>query len=100
MPNTVQIMVLPASVSEAPPEVLLDDGGIWRDMKGTVFASQTEIMQKLQRTVAQAVALMEQGHSVNANGLRAPFADLFLKLVPPEVREALKEASQQERPQL
>jgi hypothetical protein len=97
MPDSLQIMVLPTTVDGAPPQVLFDDGGIWRDTTQVLFDPQTKTMQKIQQTIARAmdhVGRQPNPGAVDANapGFRAPFADLYKELLPPEVREVLKKA--------
>lgn len=98
MPEALHIMVLPTAV-DAPPQVLFDDSGIWRDTSRLVFDSQTKIMQRIQQrlaTVMTQVARVSQPAPIDANapGFRSLFADLYRELLPPEVRDALRTAIQ------
>ena len=53
--STVQIMLLPPPAGDGLPQVLLEDGGIWRDMTSAqeTVATQTEIKMDLEQHLAQ-----------------------------------------------
>ncbi len=97
MPEPLQIMILPTAVDDGPPQVLFDDGGIWRD---TAPVSIAETQAKLRQRVETflSVVMRQVGQPVplavlpQAAAFRSPFAELYRKLLPLEVRESLKKA--------
>lgn len=100
MPETLQIIVLPSAVSEALPQVLLDDGGIWRDtVQVAVAATQTKLRRDIEdylsKVMKQVGADPPQPVSPQGVGFRNQFANLLKNLLPPEVRDALKRAADQ-----
>lgn len=97
MPEPLQIMILPTTVSEAPPQVLFDDGGIWRETTPvSIDETQTKLRHRVETVLSEAMRLVGQPVPVAVlpqdGAFRSPFADLYRKLLPPEVRESLKKA--------
>jgi hypothetical protein len=95
--ETVQMMVLPSPVGDALPQVLLEDGGIWRetipsgypgpakqsDLRRDIEAHLTPLMQQVGGTPPAPVP-------AGSAGFKNPFEGWFNALLPPEVREVLK----------
>jgi CHAT domain-containing protein len=96
-------MVLPTAVDDGPPQILFDDGGIWRDTAPvSIPETQTNLRQRVEtflsgvmRQVAQAPPAQSLANSV---AFRSQFAELYRKLLPPEVRDALKTSIAQAGP--
>jgi len=103
MAEPLQIMVLPTTVDDGPPQVLFDDGGIWRDSAPvSIPETQTNLRLRVEtflsgvmRQVDKAPPTPSLAHSV---AFRSQFADLYRKLLPPEVRDVLKAAAAQPGP--
>jgi len=92
--RTAQIMLLPPTVADGPPQVLMDDGGIWRDMalpQGDV-AGQSEMRRKIELHLKTAMDLVDSGVPVlpDAAGFKTQLRALYQELLPIEVREELK----------
>jgi hypothetical protein len=98
MGDPLQIMVLPTAVSEGPPQVLLDDGGIWRDTVALpVFAPQTKLRADIEAYLSGVMKQVGQVPPIpvppQGIGFRTRFASLMQNLLPPEVRAALQQAT-------
>lgn len=100
MPEALQIMVLANLVDEGPPQILFDDGGIWRETAPVSIAeTQSQLRQRVETFLSRVMQQVGQNPPVaspaHAVAFRSQFADLYRKLLPPEVREALKSAAAQ-----
>jgi CHAT domain-containing protein len=97
--STVQIMLLPPSAGDGLPQVLLEEGGIWRDM--TVpqanVVSQTEVKTDLEQHLSELmrkVGGMPPALVLPENpGFKTRFKVRYEDLLPKEVRETLKKTA-------
>ena len=101
--ETVQLMVLP-SAGEGLPQVLIDDGGIWRDtLQTTVGAVQPEVLRRdIERHLGQVMARVAgpppDAMPAERAGLWNPFSVAYQAVLPSEVRELLKAAAADSAP--
>lgn len=98
MVQLVQLMILAANVSEALPQILLFEDGIWRDVSLQAIPQklgdiQNEIEQHLSRIMRQVGGTPSVSVQAQSPGFKAPFRALFKTLLPPDVRDALEKAA-------
>jgi hypothetical protein len=95
MRAAVQIMLLPPAVPDGPPQIFLDEDGIWRD----VSDPQNVVKQSAMRATVEnhlAVLMARVGGTPPASvvpdqpGFRTPFRNLFTQLLPLDVRQELE----------
>src|SRR5262249_29231839 len=110
--STVQIMLLPPPAGDGLPQVLLEDGGIWRDMAVPQVAvvTQTEIKTDLEQHLAQLMkkvgdtppALVSPDGPGFKSKFKVRYEDLFTKEVGETLRKVADdaEAAGGERPLL
>lgn len=95
MSETLHIMVLPTTVTDGPPQVFFDDGGIWREtIPLQITASQTKLRQNIEiflsGVMRQVGQMPPQPVSPQGVAFRNQFANLLQALLPREVRDAIK----------
>lgn len=95
MSETLHIIVLPTTVTDGPPQVLFDDGGIWREtIPPPVTAPQTKLRQDIESFLSGVMKQVGQipPPPVSPQGVafRNHFANLLQALLPREVRDAMK----------
>jgi hypothetical protein len=93
-------MVLPSSPPEAPPQILLEQNGVWRDMMPADQTTNVQDIQKTKRDIdayfGKIMGEVEGGtaHTADSATLRLPFAGFYKKLVTSRVRELLLTAAE------
>lgn len=100
MAKRVSIMVLPNTPPEAPPQILLDQNGVWLDMmpddQGNnaldIHEAKKEIDAYFQKIMAEVEIL--PAHTADNAALKAAFATYYKKLVTTKVRDELFKAAQ------
>lgn len=100
MAKRVSLMVLPNTPSDAPPQLLLDQNGIWVDMmpddQGNNAVDIQETKKEIDVYFQQIMAEVEMQPALTADNaaLKGTFATYYKKLVTTKVREALFNVSQ------
>ncbi|HXH94792.1 MAG TPA: CHAT domain-containing protein [Thermoanaerobaculia bacterium] len=89
----VEIIVLPPGTPDARPQMLLNGGGIWRDVTpsaGDAFSAK-EFRKKVETVLTIAMQQVSLNQQVNAmaQGFSSSFAPLYQELMPIEVRVAI-----------
>ena len=98
MSDPVQIMVLPAPVNDGLPQILFDDGGIWRDAARSVIPdTESNIRKKVENFLTPIMEQIGDGIAPqtppSGPGFRSRFGELFRDILPVEVRDALQRAA-------
>ena len=100
MAKRVSLMVLPNTLADAPPQLLLDQNGIWLDMMPddqgnnavNIQETKKEIDSYFQKIMAEVE--LQPAHTADNATLKATFATYYRKLVTTKVREALFNVAQ------
>jgi hypothetical protein len=94
MPHEIHMMVLPGAVENGPPQILLEDGGLWREtaklevrarLRGDIEKHLTRIMQQ----VGAGAPITPQGAA-----FRNPLIDARPLLMPREIRDVVAKVRQ------
>lgn len=98
MADLLQLMVLPSNANDAPPQILLDEGGIWREcVQPPVNAPQSKLRHDaetlLHTLMTQVGAEPPLQVPVNYPALVRHFIGLQRNILSPEVRDAIREAT-------
>jgi CHAT domain-containing protein len=97
MSATIQIMVLPSAASDKRPQILLNDGGAWREMRPAYNDDPNTTADSLrsaaERELNQAMAQVETNGAYDPTtaAFTATFKSLYNLLVPEGVQEALRD---------
>ena len=99
MAARVSIMVLPNNPLTAPPQILLDQNGVWVDMmpddQGTNAKDIHETKKDIDARFQEIMAAVEGGgqHTADSARLKSSTADNYHLLVTEKVREVLRKAA-------
>ncbi len=100
MAARISIMVLPSSPPEAPPQILMEQNGVWRDMMPSYQSSNAwdilAIKKDIDSEFNKLMGEVEHGaaHRADNISLKAPFEGFYKKLITTKVREVLTAAAQ------
>jgi hypothetical protein len=100
MAETVSLMVLPSLLPDAPPQVLMESDGVWRDMSPAASArnelSMRQVKGQIDRLLGQVMEEVASGrsHSARGSGLPPTFRQLY-EILPQSVRDTLRDKSPQ-----
>lgn len=98
--DTVSLMVLPSLPLDAPPQILMESDGVWRDMSPASSArnevSMKQVKEQIDRLLGRVMEEVEDGtpHSARGGGLTSKFMELF-EILPQNVRDILLAKSPQ-----
>lgn len=96
MSGTISLMVTPTGSSEALPQILLEQSGLWRDMSPSLdmrlaVKSQT-IRDSMDALLGELMAQMEHSVHPSLAVLRAAFKQHYKMIVPAGVQQTLSAA--------
>lgn len=99
MATRISIMVLPNNPPDAPPQILLDQNGVWIDMMPDDQSANAVNIQDTKKDIdAYFQKIMGEvevapQHTADSAALKGPFAANYKRLVTGKVREALLKAA-------
>jgi hypothetical protein len=97
--STVQIMLLPPPAGDGLPQVLLEDGGTWRDMSvpQATVVTQTEVKTDLEQHLAHLMRKVGDNPpalvSPDGPGFKAKFKVRYDHLLPKELGDTLRKVA-------
>ena len=96
MPVTVSIMVAPTGSNDALPQLLLDHGGVWRDMSPPLdvrmLVSVSEIRQRVDSLLVDMMSQIRSNQVPSWAAMRAAFKRHYIAIVPSGIHTVLQEA--------
>lgn len=97
MATDLSLMLIPSGQSDALPQVLMFEGGLWKDMglsTGSQVVGASTVKRSIEERLAEMMGAVDKNLPVSS-GLRAAFEKYYEILAPPPVRQALAESARE-----
>jgi hypothetical protein len=95
MATDVSLMLIPSGQADSVPQVLMFQGGLWRDMSpsmGSQVVGASTVKRSIEERLTEMMSTVDKNLPVSS-GLRTAFEKYYEILAPLPVRQALAEAA-------